>query len=132
MKRFQPLADAVVRELQLRDAIFDGEIVVMRDQLPDSFALMFRRGEPEYAAFDLLFLNGKDLRGLSYERRKTKLKKLLANQSAVGYVEARAEPELFEVAVRLDLEGCIAKRRTDPFGQVHAINTAWRNGVTEY
>jgi bifunctional non-homologous end joining protein LigD len=116
MSRFQTLADALARELHLQDAILDGEILVVgTDSKPDFKALMFRRGQPEYAAFDLLWLNGKDLRNLAYTKRKTVLRKLLSRQPAVGYVEGYSKPELFESAARLDLEGIVAKRRSDPY-----------------
>lgn len=62
MKRFESLAQILARLIGVRNAIFDGEIVVMRAQKPDFYALMFRRGQPEYAAFDLVWLNGRDLR----------------------------------------------------------------------
>ena len=64
MPRFQELADALARVLPVKSAIFDGEIIVMTKSGPDFNALMFRRGQPAYAAFDLLWLDGKDLREL--------------------------------------------------------------------
>jgi bifunctional non-homologous end joining protein LigD len=115
MRRFQGLADSLARVLPISDAILDGEIVVMRDHLPDFLALMFRRGEPEYAAFDLLFLNGRDLRDLPYSRREAKLKSILSKQDVIGFVEQHSRPELFEAAARLDLEGVVAKRVDDPY-----------------
>lgn len=47
MKRFQPLADRLAEILPVRDAILDGEIVVMENAMVDFYALMFRRGEPQ-------------------------------------------------------------------------------------
>jgi bifunctional non-homologous end joining protein LigD len=114
MKRFEPLAGELARATSVRDAIFDGEIVVMGAGGPDFDALFSSRGVPAFAAFDLLWLNGKDLRGLPLSRRKAKLRKLVAT-SPIGYVEAIADPRLYEAAVRMDLEGIVAKRKGDPY-----------------
>jgi bifunctional non-homologous end joining protein LigD len=115
MPRFQSLADGIARALPLRSAVFDGEIVVLRDGLPDFAALMYRRGRPEYAAFDLLWLNGRDLRELPYARRKRLLKTAVGASTAVGYIESHRQPALLAATQRLDLEGIVAKRCTDPY-----------------
>jgi bifunctional non-homologous end joining protein LigD len=115
MKRFQPLADALARRIKAKTAILDGEIIVMGDEGPDFYALMLQRAEPAYAAFDLLWLNGKDLRGQPLWRRKRALKKLI-DHTPIGYVDHVESPGLFAVAVERDLEGIVAKRRGDPYG----------------
>lgn len=117
----EPLADALAHTIAVRDAILDGEIIVMRDKQPDFYALMLRRGTPEYAAFDLLWLNGNDLRPLPYKERKRRLRKLLAGHVAIGYEENHAEPDLFEAAQRMDLKGIIAKGTTEPY----EVGTEW-------
>jgi len=117
MKRFQSLADGLARALDLRDAILDGEIIVMARHTPDFYALMFRRGQPEYAAFDLMWLNGRDLRRRSYTERKNLLRTTLKGSQAIGYVEHYTTPDLFEAAAQLDLEGVVAKRSGDPYAQ---------------
>ncbi|HKR64750.1 MAG TPA: ATP-dependent DNA ligase, partial [Thermoanaerobaculia bacterium] len=57
MRRFQPLALSLAQSLDVRDAILDGEILVMGEDGPDFNALFFARRPPCYAAFDLLWLN---------------------------------------------------------------------------
>jgi ATP-dependent DNA ligase len=109
MPRFQPLADAIAASLSVRNAIIDGEIVVMGNGGPDFYALMFRRGNAGYAGFDLLWLDDRDLRSEPLWRRKRALKKLAA-KSSVAY------PRLFDLTVANDLEGIVAKRRGDPYG----------------
>jgi bifunctional non-homologous end joining protein LigD len=121
MRRFQDLADTMKDGLGVRDAVLDGEIIVVNQRLPDFYALMYRRGNPEYAAFDLLFLNGRDIRDMAYTERKKRLEKILAKQTAIAYVESHLDPSLFEAAVRLDLEGIVAKRKSDPY----ARTTEW-------
>lgn len=121
MRGFQSLADDLASNLPVRSAILDGEIIVVSGQLPDFVALMQARGEPEYAAFDLIWLNGRDLRGLPFSKRKARLRALIRRQSAVASVEAHRSPDLFEAAVRLDLEGVVAKRVDDPYD----ASTTW-------
>jgi bifunctional non-homologous end joining protein LigD len=116
MRRFGDLARRAAGELAVRSAIVDGEIVVMGERGPDFFALMFGRGVPQFTAFDLLWLNGRDLRGRAYTLRKAALRRLLDPRAAyVSYVEAHAEAALFDAAQRMDLEGVVAKHRRDPY-----------------
>ena len=120
MPRFRELAAALARALPAKNAILDGEIIVMTERGPDFNALFWKRGKPAYAAFDLLWLDGRDLRALPLWRRKRALKKLLAN-TPVAYVDAVADPGLFAAAAAHDLEGIVAKRRGDPY----APDTVW-------
>ncbi len=115
MPRFQQLADGLARTLKVRDAILDGEIVVMSEGGPDFYALFFRRGEPAYAAFDLLWLNGRDLRALPLWRRKKRLQTLVA-KSTIAYVDHLDDPALFTATAKQDLEGIVAKKRGDAYG----------------
>jgi bifunctional non-homologous end joining protein LigD len=120
LKRFDDLAASLARALPVKNAILDGEVIVMGEEGPDFYALMLRRGVPAYAAFDLLWLNGKDLRAQPLWRRKKRLKALLES-SPIGYVDHVESPELFRVAVEKDLEGIVAKRKNDPY----ATDTQW-------
>lgn len=114
MKRFASLAAMLARELRVESAILDGEIIVMDEHGPDFHALMFGWGVPAYAAFDLLWHDGRDLRAQPLWRRKKALR-TLAGATGVGYVDHVADPALFAVAVQRDLEGIVAKRRGDPY-----------------
>ena len=120
MPRFQALANALARALDVRSAVLDGEIIVMGEHGPDFNALFFRRREPAYAAFDLLWLNGKDLRPLPLWRRKNALRKLV-EKTPIGYVDYVDDPALFTIVSQRDLEGIVAKRRSDPY----RITTEW-------
>jgi bifunctional non-homologous end joining protein LigD len=78
MSRFQGLAEEVRAELGRREVILDGEIVALDDDgRIDFWGLMRSRGTLAYAAFDLLWLNRKDLRGLPLTKRKKRLERLL-------------------------------------------------------
>lgn len=119
MTRFRFLAAALAEQLRaarIRSVILDGEIVVMGEHGPDFYALMQAR-QPQYAAFDLLWLNGRDLRPLSYAKRKTALRKLLERIPAITYVEPHTSPALFQAAAEMDLEGIVAKRASDPYDE---------------
>ena len=133
MAGFGKLADGIARALGVRSAIFDGEIIVLRDRMPHFASLMYRRGCPEYAAFDLLELNGRDVRTLPYDRRKRLLRDTIADSTAIGYVENHREPQLLDLVTRLDLEGIVAKRAADPYGPstqwVKVKNRAYSQGV---
>jgi bifunctional non-homologous end joining protein LigD len=120
MPRFRDLAAELARALRVTDAIFDGEIVVAAETGPDFRALFYRRGTPQYAAFDLLWLNGTDLRPLPLARRKTALRRL-TKKSPISYVDPTRDPRLFDAAAGADLEGIVAKRRTDPY----TLDTLW-------
>jgi bifunctional non-homologous end joining protein LigD len=119
LTRFADLALRVGSELHARDAILDGEIVVLDDEGRMDFrALLAGKGWLHYAAFDVLWLNGKDLRTLPLLKRKRRLEQLIpSNNPTLSRVLAVEEHgrELYEAAQRLDLEGIVAKRKVDPY-----------------
>jgi bifunctional non-homologous end joining protein LigD len=62
-KSFPALAESLPAELRAGSAILDGEIVALDRHGKTQFRdLLFRRGEPRYYAFDLLWCDGEDLR----------------------------------------------------------------------
>jgi bifunctional non-homologous end joining protein LigD len=79
---FAPIGKAAQR-LKAREAILDGEATVLGNTgLPDFQALRRELGKPDstrliYHAFDLLYLNGRDLRRTPLIRRKSALQRLL-------------------------------------------------------
>src|SRR5688500_13752051 len=80
MARFQPLADQLAKAMReiAESVILDGEIVGLDETgNVDFYALMAARGVPQYAAFDLMWLDGADLRAEPYTKRKRLLRKLL-------------------------------------------------------
>lgn len=114
MRRFDPLAISLARSLGVKSAILDGELLVMGDDGPDFYALMFHRHEPAYAAFDLLWLDGRDLRPLPLWRRKKMLCRLV-DPTPIGFVDSVSDPALFHAVTQRNLEGIVAKRRIDPY-----------------
>ena len=68
---FSSVNQAISVELGSRTAVFDGEIVGLdADGKPQFRDLLFRRGEPRFVAFDLLWLDGIDLRYLSFSEQQ--------------------------------------------------------------
>ena len=116
---FDPLLKQVLRSLKGQRAILDGEIVVLDEKgLSNFYDLMAHRGEPRYYAFDLLWLNGIDLRPRPLLDRKRRLHRLIpANDSHLLYVEHLDGDgqRFFELACEQDLEGIICKPKTSPY-----------------
>ena len=119
MKRFEELANAIARELPVENVILDGEIVVMEEGRPQFYPLMMNRAPASYVAFDLLWLNGRDLRELPHWRRKRALEKLVSG-THVGHVEHTDDPRLMDAVARMDLEGVVAKRRAEAYSPTAA------------
>jgi bifunctional non-homologous end joining protein LigD len=107
-----------LRRQPFRDVIFDGEIVALDEQGRPSFQLLQNRhGEPRPAllfyAFDVLYRDGFDLRGVPLEQRKELLRNSLIPSDRLRVVETFAEDglALFAAARSSGIEGIVAKRR---------------------
>jgi|SRR5579883_435710 len=115
---FAGLADWLAAHIRAESAIIDGEIACMdEDGRPNFRDLLFRQRECVFIAFDLLFLNGRDLRAMPLLDRKAQLKKLIRRKRArVLYLDHVAGDGtlLFEQVVRMDLEGIVCKRKDSP------------------
>jgi bifunctional non-homologous end joining protein LigD len=116
MKRFDALCSAIGKRVKVRTAVLDGEIVALNESgMPAFYHLMRRKCQPVYFAFDVLWLNGEDLRELPLLERKKILRSILPQKSSwIGYVSfirhTRAK-RLFELVKAKDLEGLVAKRK---------------------
>src|SRR5262249_52171870 len=114
---FAPPAEAVARELAGHAVILDGEIVCPGpDRRPLFYELMRRRGPFCFYAFDLVWLDGSDLRDRPLIERKSLLCELLLavlprDARSVLYVEhVVSGTELFRVICEQDMEGIVAKQ----------------------
>lgn len=111
-----------LKKLKAVNAILDGEICVLDDNGVTSFSMLqaaLSDGNSsvlKYFVFDLLFLDGEDLRDRPLEERKIILKKLLRSLKAKKIVfseHIRAQgAEMFKLACQEGLEGIISKDRT--------------------
>ena len=90
------------------------------DGIADFDALHSRQHDEEVQlyAFDILALEGEDLRGLPLSMRKTNLTRLLARRPdgiiVAPFEQGEIGPDLFRAACRMGLEGLVSKRRDRP------------------
>ncbi|MDB4987398.1 MAG: ligD [Myxococcaceae bacterium] len=112
--------------LPIKNAVFDGEVVSLReDGVSDFQSLQNALSEGRdhklvYFVFDLLFLDGNDLRSLPLTERKAALETLFAAVDSSPALRYSAHvtgggPAFFEHACKLKLEGSIAKRASAPY-----------------
>lgn len=145
-KSFPELCEGLVRDLNGRRCVLDGEIVCLDSQGKPQFRdLLFRRGEPVFYAFDILwdehassddeeemrrFRNGEDTRYLPLNDRKLRLRRVVPKRGErllyCDHIEADGEG-LFRLACEHDLEGIVAKRKGDPYLPEHASWLKIRN-----
>jgi bifunctional non-homologous end joining protein LigD len=124
-ERFSGLAQAI-GALDCDSALIDGEAVALAENGATSFSALQEAlsGNAQahiiYYAFDLLHLDGEDLRPLPLGERKRRLAALLASTPADGPIrlnidfDAPGERVLAHVC-RLSLEGIVSKRRDRPY-----------------
>jgi bifunctional non-homologous end joining protein LigD len=116
MKRFEQLSSVIGKVVKVKSAVLDGEIVALNESgVPAFYHLMRRKCHAVYYAFDILWLDGKDLRELPLLERKKILRSVLPQKSSwIGYVSfighTRAK-RLYELVKAKDLEGLVAKRK---------------------
>lgn len=141
-ERFAHVAKAVAN-LPVKNCVLDGEVVALGpDNRSDFGALQRWLGDDRsggegtvdlskytivYQVFDLLHLDGGDLRSSPLERRKELLRELLAGaqQGSAGAVPPTVVrytdhltspgPDVYRAACRLGLEGVVSKRLGSPY-----------------
>jgi bifunctional non-homologous end joining protein LigD len=101
-------------------SIIDGELIAAgRQGQPDFLALLHGRHVPTYVyCFDLLELNGRDLREQPLVQRRARLEALLkrAKCNVIRFSEAFPNAnDLLAECARLGLEGIVAKRKDSPY-----------------
>jgi bifunctional non-homologous end joining protein LigD len=106
--------------LPVRSCIIDGELIAAGQHgEPDFLALLHGRHVPVCVyAFDLLELDGRDLRELPLEQRRARLKQLLARSKGKLLRFSDSFPDaviLLAECIRLGLEGIVAKRKDSPY-----------------
>ncbi|ESZ46378.1 DNA ligase D [Mesorhizobium sp. RSR565B] len=140
-KRYGDLPQAFAR-LPLSQAIIDGEIMVLDEKGISRFALLQDAlsagagSKLHFYAFDLLHLDGWDLRKAPLAKRKALLAELLAGQGANSAIQLSDHVEgdgqgLYDQASILGLEGVVSKRanaiyqsgRTKSWTKVKALET---------
>lgn len=112
--------------------VVDGELVVLDDQGRPQFSKILQRlksasasgieklarsSRAVYYVFDLLYLDGRDLRQLPLEKRRHLLEEVLRQDAWVRLSEAIAQEgeSLYAAAVQQGLEGLVAKHRDSTY-----------------
>ena len=117
--KFPGIAEAV-SALRAKTALIDGELVVEDEDGVSSFSLLQqdlkdgRHDRMVFYVFDLIHLDGRDLKPLPLIERKQALARLLKNASkrtAIRLSESLTEPgpTLHKYACRMGLEGIVSK-----------------------
>jgi bifunctional non-homologous end joining protein LigD len=123
-RRFPELIESLTHDMAVKDAVLDGEIVALnQDGLPSFEALQTAaQSRPPHRnvmfyAFDLLNLDGHDLRGLALRDRLHLLQQILPASPRIRLsFSTQANPELLVKEVRdNNLEGLVAKRLSSSY-----------------
>ena len=124
-ERFPVIAKAVA-SLPLKSALIDAEIVVQTEAGVASFTALVdalktgKAGDLVLYAFDLLHLDGFDLRETPLRERKAALAKIVAADGVDGRIRFSDHlpgdgDTIFRHACRLGLEGIVSKRLSSPY-----------------
>jgi len=112
-----PAVAAAGRRLSIEHVVIDGEIVAVDKQGRPSFQALQHRGtHPEHTivfyAFDLLNLNGRDMRAEPLEARRTELRGVIEKSGLLLSIQLPGSTaEIVSTVRAMRLEGVIAKRR---------------------
>ena len=134
--RFPSIRDALL-SLLLNSAIIDAEAVGCGGDGKPDFKLLMQSATGTLCAwcFDLLELNGRDLRPLALVERRIHLRHLLsrADEHALRYSENFDDPEkLLAAAEQQGLEGVVSKLTYQPYrsgknpGWIKVKTATWR------
>lgn len=113
-----------MQKMELDSAVLDGEIVVVDSMGRSQFQLMqnyqnTQKGNLLYYVFDLLFLNGQDLRNFPLVRRKELLKQVIekARSESIRYSDHIEERGIsfFKEVSKNHLEGVMCKNGQSPY-----------------
>jgi bifunctional non-homologous end joining protein LigD len=120
-EQYPRIVEAALKNRQKRFVI-DGEAIVRGvDGYSDFNALHSGKynDEAELLAFDILALDGDDLRGLPLSMRKANLQRLLARRPdgifLSDFEQGEIGPDLFRKACEFGLEGLVSKRIDRPY-----------------
>ena len=119
-RSFPRLCVSIRGELKY-EAVLDGEIVCLDSEgQPQFYELLRRRGQPVFYVFDLLWLDGEDLRERPLIERKRLLRSIVPEKSSsllyADHIEQHGV-EFFRLACDRDLEGVVGKWRYGGYGQ---------------
>jgi bifunctional non-homologous end joining protein LigD len=115
--RFPKVAEAL-RKLKVPEIVLDGEIVALDEKGAPRFQLLQQGNRELIFVFDILWLDGKDVRKLPYADRRALLEKALRRPPALVRVSQQLDlpgGEALLEAARDGFEGIIAKRTSSVY-----------------
>jgi bifunctional non-homologous end joining protein LigD len=100
--------------------VLDGEVVVFNEEgLPDFDALQLYDGHETpltYCIFDILWMDGYDLKQLPLTERKEILRQILKGNRILRYSESFEDgTALYEQVIQKNMEGIVAKLKASPY-----------------
>lgn len=120
-KKFNLIAQNL-KKIDQHSFVFDGEVVAFDKNGKSDFGLLqesIKKGNSSlyYCIFDLLSINGEDLRNLPLIERKAKLERLLFKSENNLIYSSHVEngKETFDFAKKNNLEGVIAKKKNSVY-----------------
>ena len=128
--KYRPIVGAAA-ELHVKSAIIDGEMIAPDANGASDFSL-FRKsikrwpGKLAFVAFDLLHLDGEDLRPMPLAERRALLWSILAPaEGAIQFSQhvAGSGKQFYETVDRMSLEGMVSKRPDSSYRS--GPTTAW-------
>jgi len=135
--REYPELSPIAKNIDAREAWLDGEIVALDNQGRSDFQrlqLRFGVQKPSpkliaevpavYYVFDLLYLDGYDLRQVPLAQRKELLRRILHDDAQIRYSDHVLEngKELFQAATQRNLEGIVAKKVSSAYPSGRSAN----------
>ncbi|MGE0869655.1 MAG: DNA ligase D [Kofleriaceae bacterium] len=127
-----PNVREAAERLRVRDAVLDGEVAAIGPDGRTSFQLLQNLRDDHvdtkivYFVFDLLQLEGEDVRGIPLEQRKAELARLLDHGPDTLRFSEHFEGDgahVLREACKMGLEGIVSKRRDQPYRA--GRNTGW-------
>ncbi|KAA3452254.1 ATP-dependent DNA ligase [Mesorhizobium sp. SARCC-RB16n] len=119
--KYRDLAKAAAG-LDVESAIIDGEIIVLNDAGLSDFgalrkAITSRQHDLYFVAFDLLHVNGHDLRDMPLEDRREVLTEMIPEEQRIQFSQALPgeASAIFHLAEQAGLEGMVSKRRDSKY-----------------
>ena len=113
---------AAAKDLPVKSAILDGETVILdKDGVSDFSALIkavHKKSEAiAFVAFDLLHMDGIDLRKEPLIRRRDLLRELIPDDGSIQFSDhfVASGKAIFEAVKKLGLEGIVSKRAKAPY-----------------
>ena len=113
-----PRTYEALQKLKMKEIVIDGEVVVLDEQGAPRFQLLQQGGRELMVIFDVLWLNGEDLRDQTYLQRRRLLEKLFAKTPAGIAIAQKLDPpgeKALALAAKAGWEGIIAKRNDSKY-----------------